>query len=91
MTILIIIDGTVYRAKEKWPIEVHELWASENTTWECKNVEHALRCIYGDRFGENNLNRPVLNACFDKVETDIWDDYDSEGFTLDRLTGKEKP
>lgn len=98
MTILIIIDGTVYRAKEKWPITMTEIKGSENATWRCLNINHALKCISNDtdcEGGINRLRRPVLAACFDEVgpDTSDYNEYEEPigagTFSLDRLTGKE--
>lgn len=69
MTILIIIDGKIYRAKEGWIT------------------------IFNNHFG---IDDNVIACSFDEVGADLThkiaeESLGNDAFTLDRLTGKEKP
>lgn len=94
MTILIIIDGKVYRAKKKWPITVSGVRGvmDDFDDFDVCNAIEAAEAVEAELLwnGENN----ILAACFDEVKSEsYYTDMDgfngTSAFTLNRLTGKE--
>jgi hypothetical protein len=91
MVILIIIDNKVYRTKEKWPITVR-LWSlllrDTRDEYQVGCSLSAVELMY-ELIDVRNISI-LLDACFDEVETDVWDDFGRDAFSLDRLMGVER-
>ncbi|MFA5382850.1 MAG: hypothetical protein WC356_06795 [Candidatus Micrarchaeia archaeon] len=87
MTILIIIGDKVYRAKEEWPQIIHLEDGDTYLETSIEDVIGQMNCLEV----VPDFRPAILAACFDEINTNVYDDFGRDAFSLDRLTGKEKP